>query len=501
VPRRPDAALAGLLATALAACSIVACASEGDRLQAGDTAETEQPGDDGDGDAGDGDTGGTGEVQGIEWSECGSADCADVEVPVDYTDPAAGTLTVSVARVPASGDRIGALFVNPGGPGGTASDFALGLAFGLPEAITDRFDLVGVDPRGLGASDIDCDGDITAMYSADPTIDSPQDTTDLLAVSQSYVDACQNAAGDLLPHLGTENVARDIAAVSEAMGDDQFSYLGYSYGTSIGQALAELFPERLRAVVLDGVVELGLTGIEAAAQQAAGFETALAAYAEDCDGDDGCPLGPDAVGAIEDLTARVEESPIPAEPRDLGPGELATGLALPLYDEDLWSTLSDAVAEALDGDGSAMVSLADDYLGLADSDIYFAVSCLDSEWPEVPEELLAGGKAAAEQSPHFGEAIVNDYVRCALWPAEEQPLVAGTAPGTPPILVVSTRNDPATPYEAGVRTAERLESGVLLSYEGEGHTIVGQGNACVDDAVVDYLVDLEPPEDGTTCEP
>ena len=177
--------------------------------------------------------------------------------------------------------------MNPGGPGGTASDFALGLAFGLPEAITERFDLVGVDPRASGPATSTAAA--TSRPCTAPTPPStPQDTTDLLAVSQSYVDACQNAAGDLLPHLGTENVARDIAAVSEAMGDDQFSYLGYSYGTSIGQALAELFPERLRAVVLDGVVELGLTGIEAAAQQAAGFETALAAYAEDCDGDGGC---------------------------------------------------------------------------------------------------------------------------------------------------------------------------------------------------------------------
>lgn len=492
MPRRLDAPLAGLLAAAFATASLLACAAEGDSLRAdadGDNDQgTESPDDE---------APGTGT---LDWFECGMAECADVDVPLDYDDPAAGTITLSVARVPASGDRIGALFVNPGGPGGTASDFAISLAFSLPEEITDRFDLVGVDPRGLGASDIDCEGDIVAMYGVDPTIDSPQDTADVLAVSEEYVAGCQANAGDLLPYLGTENVARDIAAVSEAMGDDQFSYLGYSYGTSIGQELAELFPDRVRAMVLDGVVELGLTGVEAATQQAAGFETALAAYAEDCDSDDDCPLAPDAVGAIEELQARVEQAPISAEPRDLGPGELATGLGYPLYRQGLWTTLSDAVDEALDGDGTAMVELADDYLDLADADIYYAVSCLDSDWPEAPEELLAGGKAAAGQSPHFGEAIVNEYVRCTMWPAEEQPLPAGTAPGTPPILVVSTRNDPATPYEAGVRTAERLETGVLLTHEGDGHGIVGLGNDCVDDAVASYLVDLEPPEDGTTCE-
>jgi pimeloyl-ACP methyl ester carboxylesterase len=499
VPRRLDAPLVGLIAAAFAAASLLACAAEGDSLQAGADRDRDQgrTGADPGAEAPGATTPGVGE---LDWFECGMADCADLDVPLDYDDPSAGTITVSVSRVPASGDRIGALFVNPGGPGGTATDFAVSMAFAFPEEITDRFDLVGVDPRGLAASDIDCEGDIVGMYGVDPTIDSPQDTSDLLAVSQEYVAGCQANVGDLLPHLGTENVARDIAAVSEAMGDDQFSYLGYSYGTSIGQELAELFPDRVRAMVLDGVVELGPTGVEAATQQAAGFETALAAYAEDCDGDDDCPLAPDAVGAIEELIAQVEQAPIPAEPRDLGPGELATGLGYPLYDKGLWSTLSGAVDEALDGDGTSMVQLADDYLALADSDIYYAVSCLDSEWPETPEELLAGGKAAAEQSPHFGEAIVNEYVQCTMWPAEEQPLPAGTAPGTPPILVVSTTNDPATPYEGGVRTAARLESGVLLTHEGDGHGIVGMGNGCVDDAFAAYLVDLEPPEDGTTCE-
>jgi pimeloyl-ACP methyl ester carboxylesterase len=448
-------------------------------------------------DDGDGETG----VGTIEWEDCGaSSECAVLDVPLDYDDPGGDTIPISVARVPATGDRIGPLFVNPGGPGGTATDFAAALAFQLPDEITEHFDIVGVDPRGLGASDIDCQGDITGLYGVDYSIDSPDDTTALLDVSQDYVDDCETNAGDVLPFLGTENVARDIDTVRQAMGDDQMSYLGYSYGTAIGQMLAELFPDRIRAMVIDGVLELGPTGVELATEQAAGFETALASYAEDCNADDGCPIGPDAIGAIESLQAQVEQAPIPGGSRDLGPGELSTGLAYPLYDEMLWPDLSDAVAQALDGDGSAMVDLADQYLSLADSDIYFAVSCVDSDWPESPDELLAAGKTAATESPHFGEPIVNDYVRCALWPADEEPLPAVIADGAPPIVVVSTTHDPATPYEAGVRTAERLASGVLLTHEGEGHTIVGLGNSCIDDAVTRYLVDLEPPEDGTTCD-
>jgi pimeloyl-ACP methyl ester carboxylesterase len=480
--------------TALALLAAVACAKEGDSasLQTGrdDSAtDSAEAAPDGDPSAGD-----------IEWESCGGgAQCAVIDVPLDYDDPGGETVPLSVTRVEATGDRIGPLFVNPGGPGGTAGDFAVDLAYALPEEITERFDIVGVDPRGLGASDIDCGGDPTELYGVDYTIDSPDDTAALLDVSQQYVDGCRERVGDLLGHLGTADVARDIDAVRAAMGDEQLNYLGFSYGTAIGQELAQQFPDRVRSMILDGVLEIGPTGTELAVAQAAGFETALRSYAADCDRDRSCPIGPDAVARIEELEARVEESPIPASPRDLGPGELATGLNMPLYSESLWPDLSDAVADALDGDGSGMVALADEYLGMSDTDIYFAVNCLDVEWPETPEELLAAGAGAAAESPHFGESIVNDYVRCAMWPVEEEPLVPVTAPGTPPILVVSTTNDPATPYEAGVRTADRLESGVLLTYEGDGHTVVGNGVECVDDIAVAYLVDLTPPEDGTTC--
>src|SRR5918996_275738 len=387
--------------------------------------------------------------------------------------------------------------LTPGGPGGSATDFALGIASSLPSEITEHFDIVGVDPRGLGASDIDCGGDFTELYGVDYTIESPEDETTLLDTSAEYIDGCLRAAGDLLPHLGTANVARDIDAVRAAMGDEQLNYLGFSYGTVIGQMLAELFPERVRAMVIDGVVELGNTGIEQATGQSRGFEKAFTAFVADCDTDPSCPI--DAGAAVDELTTRVEQEPIPATPRDLGPSELTLGLGMPLYSPSLWSSLADAIDAALDGDGSGMVALADEYLGLADFDLYFAVNCLDFAWPESPGELLAAGAAAGGESPHFGETIVNDYVRCAMWPVEEEPLPAVTAPDAPPIVVVSTTGDGVTPYEAGVRTADRLESGVLLTYEGEGHTVVGNGVSCVDDAVTRYLVDLEPPADGTTC--
>jgi pimeloyl-ACP methyl ester carboxylesterase len=491
--------------TPLAACLLVAmaslsCAKES-KADLG-TGATTDDGDQGDqGDNGDQNQGSNSDGTGdIDWSECGAnLECAEVDVPLDYDDPDGDTITLSVGRAPATGDRIGSLFVNPGGPGATASDFAATMASILPSDLTERFDIVGVDPRGTGASAIDCGGDFVEIYGQDYSIDSPEDTTNLLDVSQEYVDGCEDRVGDILPHVGTRDVAHDIDTVRELMGDDQISYLGFSYGTAIGQVYAQDFPERVRAMVLDGVLELGPTGAETAEEQALGFERAFDSFVDNCNDDSGCPLAPDAEGQIEDLIAQVEEEPIPGGSRDLGPGELNVGIGMALYSESLWPELANGIAAALDGDGSGMVALADQYLSIGNFDVYFGVDCLDFEWPDSPEELLADGAAMKEEAPHFGEYIVNDYVRCAMWPVEPEPLTQVTAPGTPPILVVSTTNDPATPYQAGVNVAENLESGVLLTYEGDGHTVVGNGVPCVDDIVVTYLLDIEPPEDGTTC--
>jgi len=319
-------------------------------------------------------------------------------------------------------------------------------------------------------------------------------------VSHEYVDRCQKTEGKELAHLGTRDVAHDMDTVRDAMGDEQLSYLGFSYGTGIGQVYADMFPKRVRAMVIDGVLELGPTGIQLAEEQAQGFEKALNSFAKDCDERTTCPIAPDAIAAIDKLSANVERKPLPGGSRDLGPGDLAIGLALPLYSEPLWPELAEAVDAGLKGDGGPMIELADQYLSIGSFDIYFAVNCLDFDWPADSKALLADGAKTDKVAPHFGSSIVNDYVRCTMWPAKADPLTAITAPGTPPIVVISTTNDPATPYEGGVRTAERLESGVLVTHKGDGHTVVGTGVDCIDDMVATYLVDLKPPKDGMTCE-
>lgn len=439
----------------------------------------------------------------IQWEDCGGADCASVQVPLDYAQPDGKAIHVAVLRIPASGERRGALFVNPGGPGGSALQFAAALPGVLPDAIGERFDIVGVEPRGLqGSAHIDCEVDYTELYRIDPTVDSPADRDAMVTSAEEYATACASQAGDLLPHVGTRDDARDIDSVRAAMGDAQLSYFGGSYGTVIGQIYADLFPTRVKAMVLDGIVELGPSGLELALSQSAGFEVALQRFADHCKSSGEC-ANDNPVAAVEQVQALAERPggiPAPDADRSAGPGEVNLGLGDALYSATLWPTLDAALANALHGDGSAMVELADQYLSAGDFGVYFAVNCIDFTWPRGdPDAFLVAAKTAAQTAPHFGEAIVTDYLRCVDWPAPPDPLTAVTAPGSPPILVISTTGDPATPYEGGVRVAERLSNGILITNQGDGHGAVTEGSSCVNALVAAYLLDDAVPRDGTVC--
>ena len=310
-------------------------------------------------------------------------DCATLEVPLDYEDPDGERIEIYAVRAPATGERKGALFTNPGGPGASAAELAEVLPMLLPE-INEHFDIVGVDPRGVGGSTpIACGMSPAELYGVDPTFEDAQDEAAYLEVSEEYVEDCEAKEGDLLPHLGTRDVARDMDAVRAAMGDEQLSYLGYSYGTVIGQVYADMFPDRVRSMVLDGVVELGPTGLESADAQAAGFETALARFAQYCDAAEGCATAGDTLQAVEEVLQLAEEpGGIPVDDdRHVGPGEADRGISYALYAQSLWQTLGDALADALDGDGGGLLELAEGYHDIGAFEIYFAVNCLDSAWP------------------------------------------------------------------------------------------------------------------------
>jgi len=441
----------------------------------------------------------------IHWTSCGDvAQCALVRVPLDHDRPDGPSTPLAVERVPARkpDERIGALFVNPGGPGGSATELAVGLAAAVPDDIRDRFDIVGFDPRGVGRSaGLSCRDGVQAMYHADPTIDDRADRQQLLRTSRTFVDRCTAGHTALLGHAGTEDAAQDMDLLRQAMGDDQLSYLGYSYGTAIGQVYADRFPQHVRAMVLDGVVDLTKPGIAGAEEQARGFEQALRRFAAACRRQRSCPIAADPIGVVDRVTATAEQQPIPAphEDRAAGPGEIALGLAQALYSRSEWDRLAGAIDDARHGDGNGLVALADEYLGVADFGTYFAVNCLDARWPDV-DGVLAAAKRAGRASAHFGEAVVDDYVRCSLWPVPPDPVPPPSrGEHLAPVLVVSTVGDPATPYESGVAVAHHLAHGVLLTYEGDGHTITFSGSSCIDEKVVRYLVERTPPADGTLC--
>ena len=466
------------------------------------------------------DEGGSGDVAlpepaPLAWGDCDALggfdgiECAELDVPIDYGVPDGPSLTLGLVRVPAAepSQRIGSVLLNPGGPGGSAVNFAV--ASGLPSGISDRFDVVGFDPRGVGLSTpLSCHDNLAELYDADPSPDTGAERDELIEVSLTYIEACEDIYRGLLPHLGTRNVARDMEMVRRALGEPKLNYIGLSYGTSIGQQYAELFPGQIRAMVLDGVVDPGADGLEAASTQAEGFENTFQAFADDCAERSSCRLGDDPVAVFEEVLAAAEAEPIPADGADrpATEGTVSLGAISGLYSESRWSTLEDAIADAADGDGTGMVDLADTYLSRLPggeyqdgSEIYFAVSCLDSAWPTDPDDVLDAARAADERAPHFGQATVSDYIRCALWPTAPQPLSQVTAEGSPPIMVVSTTNDPATPYENGVAVESHLANGFLLSVEGDSHVAFLGGNDCVDDAVIAYLVELETLADGAEC--
>lgn len=445
----------------------------------------------------------------LDWSSCdGGYQCARLRVPVDYAKPNGPTLSLGLARHQAkSSERIGSLLVNPGGPGGSAIELVENDP--LPTAVSDKFDIVGVDPRGVGrSSPLDCHSNVQQMYDADPTIDDAADRSRYLSLSRSFVDECKRKYGGLLSHLGTRDVARDMDEVRKALGEKKLTYVGYSYGTSIGEQYADLFPTRVRAMVLDGVVDPEVTGLQAAASQADGFEHALGAFLDACASDTSCHLTRTPGKVLDQVITSAEKRPIPAPDADrpATSGVIQLALGQGLYSPSLWPQLASAIADAAKGDASGLVGLANDYLqrrpdgGYPDVfEIYFAVNCLDSSWPRDPATILAAGKAVGKRDPRLGEGLVNDYVRCALWPVPPQPLSKLRAIGSPPIVVISTTGDPATPYASGVRVAKRLPHGVLITNVGDGHTIFAQGKSCIDRPVESYLIELTPPSSGLRC--
>jgi pimeloyl-ACP methyl ester carboxylesterase len=465
----------------------------------------------------------------IQWAPCkaaasdqnripGGAECGMLSVPVDYSKPDGDVAQIAMIRFKATGQKVGSLVVNPGGPGESGVEAAASMAPTLPQSVRERFDLVGFDPRGVANStpaawcNSDEDND---KLRADPTVEYTQEGVDHIEKeNKEFVQRCVDKMGkEFLANLGTANVAKDLEAIRTGLGDDKLTYLGYSYGTRIGALYAEAYPDKVRAMILDGAVDPNADQIEEEIRQAAAFQKAFDNYAADCASSPDCPLGTDPSKAVDVYKSLVD--PLvkhPAEtkdPRGLSYSDAIVGTILPLYSPSLWRHLTQALSEIKDGRGDTMLAMADLYMGRDEkghynnsTDVRVAVNCMDKPHITDRAKVVDEDRRTREVAPFlsYGEFTgLAPLDTCAFWPVpatgdQHELKVAGL----PPILVVSTTNDPATPYQAGVDLAQQL-GGTLLTFDGTQHTVVFQGNTCVDDIAARYLVDVTVPPPNTRC--
>jgi pimeloyl-ACP methyl ester carboxylesterase len=428
----------------------------------------------------------------LEWESCGGgAECATLEVPLDWDDVEGDTIELAVTRIPAAdGDPLGAIATNPGGPGASGNEFLLGGGAFVGE-VADRFDQLAWDPRGVGdSSPLVCDEDVIDDFvNLDPSPDTPEEVAALDAGAEAVGVGCLEGSGDVLPFVGTESVAKDLEAIHRAYGGPM-GYVGFSYGTSIGLTYLSIFGGAMeRGIVLDGVVDPTHTQTDLLRGQAVAFESIL----------DGVLAEFDLAAAYDELAAQIEVAPIDARGDELEPADLATGAVFALYAPELHGLLADGITEALRGDGSTLVDLADAYRDIGGFGIYQAVSCTDSTNPVGSEAWTAFEQELTAIAPRIGASVANEMRPCAFWPVPPRPVTGEVvAEGSGPVLVIGTTGDPATPIENSEAVAEMLAEGHLLVFEGEGHVAYGS-SPCVQDAVERYLLDGEVPPDGTRC--
>jgi pimeloyl-ACP methyl ester carboxylesterase len=442
-----------------------------------------------------------GPVDPIAWKPCeGSFECGTLTVPLDYGDPSGETIDLAVVRRPATNaaKRVGSVMVNPGGPGGSGVEFVKSGAVG--RGLNQSFDIVSWDPRGVGqSSPVVCNAGATAFRDLDWSPDDDAETEALDDAARAIADDCKKKAGDLLFHIATDDTARDLDRLRRAVGDEKLSFLGFSYGTYIGERYAELFPTHVRAMVLDGVVDPTATLDELLLGQTEALEKQVNELFAECDARRSCPVD-DPAAAYDELAAQVEKKPIGVGAHKLGPTALAFAAVSASYSPDTGDELLSAIDDALGGDPAMLQAIAADYFSSSSYSSYLAILCTDTPHPVGSDEYTALADRLAEASPRFGAAIANEVRPCAFWPAPAvEPVDPVRAKGAPTILVVGNTGDVATPFGDAQKVAADLADGVLLTYHGSGHTSYGK-SACVDAAVNAYLISLEVPEPDTSCD-
>jgi len=456
---------------------------------------------------------------GLRWAACGSLQCASLAVPLDYADPAGPTLTLALARKPARtpAARIGSLLVNPGGPGDSGVDDLPAELRSLTATLQNRFDIVSWDPRGVERSaPVHCSDPkaaagpgSTGADSAPPLDPAPTTAAAQKALTDAYRaagQACLQWSGDLLRRVGTDATVEDLERIRLALGEDKLTFIGHSAGTLLGAVYADRYPQHVRAFVLDGPIDPSLTLDQMTLAQAVGFESALRSFFAWCDGTAGCPWrppDPDRTAAFTDLMDRIRQKPLTASGnRTVGVDTFVSGVMSRLTARGNWPSLGTALASAERGDGSPLATLASNYQNAGASnaaDARQSILCLDHPAPRDPGAYPALAEASKAQAPVFGPVFTWAALSCGVWPVPSTLTPrAVRAAGSPPILVVGTTGDPATPEVWAKALAGQFEHGVLVLRQGEEH-VAYYYSACVRAIVDRYVVDGVTPASGTTC--
>lgn len=448
----------------------------------------------------------TGTIPALRWSPCGEAECATLTVALNHDDPSLGTIDLEVSRLPAQGpgERVGVLLYNPGGPGVPGVPLS---SDAFSNDLLARFDVVSWNPRGVSAgTEVDCVDDLDRLLALDPTPETVEEAAENEEQVRTYAAGCLERSGELLPYLSTVSTARDMDLLRDALGEDQVSYLGQSYGTALGSVYATLFPDRVRAMVLDGAFDLSGSYSDWAVQRAESTELALNAALDDCASREFCPFYSDGDphAAFDELMARLDEEPLLVDGSQVGLATAFWAVNTGLYYEELWPEMIGALADAGNGDGTRLQGLA----GFFEIDVESedAIFCLD--WPrQVWEPSQALSDAVVAAAPRLGPLWVEGTTTCRFWPAEPDPPPPLTAAGAGPILVVGTTGDVATPLASSLDLADRLEHGVLLEVERNAHAayfpkwdgVVDFDTKCVVATVDSYLIDVEVPANQSVC--
>jgi pimeloyl-ACP methyl ester carboxylesterase len=444
--------------------------------------------------------------QKLDWEPCGKGlTCSQIRAPLDYAEPDDAALTLALARRPATGSRrLGTLFINPGGPGGSGTAY---VRYFDPAGLAD-YDIVGWDPRGVGASTpVACMGpaDLDRYYALDASPDSPSEQRIRVAAVQAFGQSCLKRSGELLEHISTVETVRDLELLRHLVGDSRINYFGSSYGTRIGAVYAELYPARVGRMVLDGSVNI--SG-EDTITQTEGFERALNNFAAWCAAES-CRLGDsraEVLRRVKSYLEQLDQRPVKVGSRMLTQQQGVEAVYYSMYGgRRSWGPLRDALVAAIfEDDAQGVLALGDRSNFRRDDGSYAqisysfpAVRCLDSQDDSLREAQRRYDRVS-KAAPVLGRLGGADLT-CALWPvrsAPPQPTIDGN--GAPPIVVIGTTGDPATPYEYAVDMADRLKSAVLVTYRGEGHLAFGSSE-CVNRLVIDYLVRDQVPPDNTRC--